>query len=136
MIDTTWPMGVSTGKIEGVRHFQSESEVPSNAHRVSNWSVVGRAPSQYSELHVDAGIVFWIDPRTIEDQRASRWAEVRSARDALLSASDWVPVRALEQGRQFSVAWQAYRQALRDVTTQTDPFNVIWPQAPTSFDAP
>ena len=26
--------------------------------------------------------------------------------------------------------WITYRQALRDVTTQTDPFAIVWPVAP------
>jgi hypothetical protein len=26
--------------------------------------------------------------------------------------------------------WSAYRQALRDVTTQTDPFSITWPTKP------
>jgi len=26
--------------------------------------------------------------------------------------------------------WVAYRQALRDLTTQTDPFNITWPASP------
>jgi hypothetical protein len=26
--------------------------------------------------------------------------------------------------------WASYRQALRNITTQSDPFNIIWPTAP------
>ena len=26
--------------------------------------------------------------------------------------------------------WQAYRQALRDITEQPDPFNIVWPETP------
>jgi hypothetical protein len=26
--------------------------------------------------------------------------------------------------------WAAYRQALRDVTLQPDPFNIVWPTPP------
>jgi hypothetical protein len=53
---------------------------------------------------------------------------VRVQRDALLKASDWtqlpdVPLTTKE-------AWATYRQALRDITSQHDPFNIIWPVAP------
>lgn len=66
----------------------------------------------------------WEDPRTLETE----WPLVRARRNALLSACDWtqlpdVPLAAKE-------AWAAYRQALRGVTGQPDPFNISWPQAP------
>jgi len=53
---------------------------------------------------------------------------VRAQRNARLSASDWtqlpdVPLATKE-------AWAAYRQALRDVTLQPDPFAIIWPVSP------
>jgi hypothetical protein len=55
---------------------------------------------------------------------------VRAQRNARLSASDWtqlpdVPLATKE-------AWAAYRQALRDVTLQSDPFAIDWPVAPGS----
>lgn len=52
----------------------------------------------------------------------------RIKRQQLLEASDWtqlpdVPVATKE-------AWAIYRQALRDITEQTDPFNINWPVRP------
>jgi hypothetical protein len=66
----------------------------------------------------------WEDPRTSETE----WPLVRSKRDQLLKASDWtqlpdVPLATKE-------AWATYRQYLRDVTLQADPFNIVWPTAP------
>ena len=57
-----------------------------------------------------------------------QWATVRRERDLKLARTDWtqlpdVPLFTKE-------AWQAYRQALRDITTQADPFNITWPVAP------
>ncbi len=56
------------------------------------------------------------------------WATVRAERDAMLRASDWtqlpdVPLATKE-------TWAIYRQALRDVTLQPDPFSLVWPVAP------
>ena len=53
---------------------------------------------------------------------------MRKKRNALLAASDWtqlpdVPLETKE-------AWAAYRQALRDITEQPDPFNIVWPTPP------
>ena len=58
---------------------------------------------------------------------ALQWESVRLERNAKLAASDWTqlpdaPVDAAE--------WAEYRQALRDVTDQADPFNIVWPTAP------
>lgn len=82
----------------------------------------GRPPSPH---HVfDYATKTWTDPRTPETQ----WPVVRSQRDALLAQSDWtqlpdVPLATKER-------WAIYRQALRDVTLQPDPFRVVWPVAP------
>lgn len=66
----------------------------------------------------------WIDPRT----PATQWPIVRQERDRLLASTDWtqlpdVPLATKE-------AWAVYRQALRDVTLQPDPFNITWPEVP------
>jgi len=53
---------------------------------------------------------------------------VRQERNALLSASDWTQVADAPVDQ---AAWAAYRQELRDVTSQeTFPFEVTWPVAP------
>ena len=63
----------------------------------------------------------------IYDMRA---ADIRARRNILLAASDWthmVSDRVIEN----QAAWAAYRQALRDITTQAGfPNEVTWPTAP------
>ena len=59
-----------------------------------------------------------------------QWTIVKDTRDTLLSASDWVIVKAFDTGTTVPVSWQEYRQALRDVTKQPDPFNIVWPIKP------
>ncbi|KGH27765.1 phage tail assembly chaperone [Comamonas testosteroni] len=58
------------------------------------------------------------------------WRDVRLERDARLAATDWRVVRAIERGQALSLEWQIYRQALREITTQTDPQNIHWPELP------
>lgn len=60
------------------------------------------------------------------------WRGVRERRDFLLTASDWVVLRASDQGVPVPPEWIAYRQALRDVTEQDDPLNIVWPTAPSA----
>lgn len=53
---------------------------------------------------------------------------VRAERNRRLAASDWTQVADTPADK---AAWAVYRQALRDVTSQTEfPFNVSWPQEP------
>tara|TARA_R100000654_G_scaffold64701_1_gene92398 strand:+ start:1573 stop:2013 length:441 start_codon:yes stop_codon:yes gene_type:complete len=72
-----------------------------------------------------------IESTTTEEQTtliAGRWSNVRMERDALLQQSDWRASSDLN----LSDDWKTYRQALRDVPAQSDPFNIIWPTAPSS----
>lgn len=59
---------------------------------------------------------------------ASLGNRVREARNDLLVACDWtqLPDAPVDQ-----TAWAAYRQALRDITSQEGfPTNVVWPTKP------
>ena len=55
---------------------------------------------------------------------------LREERNVLLSETDWVTVRSIDTGVAISNDWKTYRQALRDVPTQSDPFNISWPTEP------
>lgn len=57
----------------------------------------------------------------------AQWAVIRTERNALLAASDWTQ---LPDAPVDAAAWAKYRQALRDVTQQPDPFNIVWPAEP------
>ena len=61
---------------------------------------------------------------------AQKWKNQREIRDNLLSQSDWVVAKAFETGGTVSDDWKTYRQALRDVPTQSDPDNNTWPTKP------
>jgi hypothetical protein len=73
----------------------------------------------------------WVDPRTPETQ----WPVVRAERNRLLQESDWTDTYSAPTrlGQELYDAWQVYRQALRDITDQPDPFNIAWPTPPDSF---
>lgn len=66
----------------------------------------------------------WVDTRTDETQ----WIFVRQKRKQLLSDSDWTQLPDVPIATKTT--WEQYRQALRDVTNQPDPFTIQWPQMP------
>jgi len=56
---------------------------------------------------------------------------VRDQRGKLLAECDWVVVFHTEKGTNIPMEWEAYRQALRDVTAQEGfPHEVTWPTKP------
>ena len=59
------------------------------------------------------------------------WASIRIERDRILKSSDWRVTKAAELGQPIDLAWAVYRQALRNITLQADPLNIIWPTVPT-----
>ena len=61
---------------------------------------------------------------------AQKWQGIRLQRYRLLSETDWVVTKASETGVAVSDEWKTYRQALRDVPTQSDPDNITWPTKP------
>ena len=57
---------------------------------------------------------------------AIKWVGVRAQRNIKLQESDWRASSDLT----LSDDWKNYRQALRDITTQSDPDNITWPTEP------
>jgi hypothetical protein len=57
----------------------------------------------------------------------AQWRSVREQRNTKLTQSDWTQ---LPDASADSAAWAVYRQALRDITTQANPFVIEWPVEP------
>jgi uncharacterized protein YgbK (DUF1537 family) len=63
------------------------------------------------------------------ERKAKAWETLRKERNSYLSACDWTQV--LDAPVDQSI-WATYRKALRDLPENTtDPFNPVWPVAPT-----
>ena len=64
---------------------------------------------------------------TPEPDAEAEWLVIRAKRNMKLAECDWtqLPDAPVDAG-----AWSAYRQALRDITSQANPFEVVWPIAP------
>ena len=72
----------------------------------------------------------------LELELERKWQEVRSQRDYILSLLDWKFLRNQSQTRlnitltDSIESLDTYAQALRDITLQSDPYNIVWPTAP------
>lgn len=77
----------------------------------------------------------WVEKWTVTDWDASeiaaatekQWEIIRTERNKLLAESDWTQ---LQDAPVDDRPWATYRQALRDITAQPDPFNITWPTSP------
>ena len=104
--------------------------------------ITGYYPADSYGVDTLTGEPFEIPPRPTEDHIFSfksktwvsnvsydeMWGRTRARRDLLLSQSDWtqlpdvpIPTKGV---------WAEYRQALRDITNQPDPFSITWPTPP------
>jgi hypothetical protein len=89
-------------------HATSEGNVPFTAEEEIAWAAEQAA---------------WV--ASANDRKA---AEVRVKRNTKLSETDWTQITDATTDKQ---AWATYRQALRDVTTQSGfPWTITWPDAP------
>lgn len=67
-------------------------------------------------------------PEEADEATSNKAAQVRADRNRRLADTDWTQVADAPVD---SVAWAAYRQALRDISSQEGfPFNVTWPAVP------
>jgi len=60
------------------------------------------------------------------------WVEIRERRNELLTESDFIIIKAAEEGTTVPDAWKTYRQALRDIPEDENaPFgSITWPVKP------
>lgn len=70
------------------------------------------------------------DQVAIDAATEARWTEIRTQRNQLLADSDWTQLADNPLTNVQQAEWATYRQALRDVTSQEDPFNITWPTKP------
>jgi len=74
----------------------------------------------------------WIEINATESEinyrLENQWEEIRIIRNELLKESDWTQLNDISET--IKDLWSTYRQELRDVTNQQNPFNIEWPVKP------
>lgn len=60
----------------------------------------------------------------------NQWTNIREERNKLLYECDWTQLTDSPLTPEQKIAWSLYRQSLRDITLQQDPFNIVWPTKP------
>ena len=105
-----------------------EGEYDGNKYYIENEApvLISDAPNDYSRFDHDTKQ--WVNKYTDEQ----RWEMIRSSRSRKLESSDWTDTLSAKTrlGDSLYEQWQTYRQTLRDITNQADPFNITWPTPP------
>ena len=83
------------------------------------------------DVYLDSGKAYSVKVETCTDEEKAanivkEWVSIRESRNEKLEATDWRACSDLT----ISDEWKNYRQALRDITTQSDPYNITWPTPP------
>ena len=106
--------------------------------------------SKFSYFHPPKDEINWISEdisQPTEEEIQAKLEELQNAepmrllrleRDRKLQETDWVTVKAFETKVEVSNVWQTYRQALRDLPSNSSPeldengqlSNVTWPTKP------
>ena len=74
----------------------------------------------------------WVQANASDSEKelrlAIKWSEIRELRNQLLSECDWTQLSDVSES--IRTSYQSYRQDLRDITSQSEPFSIVWPEKP------
>ena len=136
----TWVASITDS--EGIVTYPSESftivEHDQNLSELSDYIQPGPEPEYKGGYHLK-----WDDTKKeiVKDDTAKdawdlawEWTLIRRERTRLLAETDWVVIKARENGGQVPTAWKTYRVALRDIPSEqsdkTKYSEITWPTRP------
>tara|TARA_B110000971_G_C19891370_1_gene445494 strand:+ start:357 stop:809 length:453 start_codon:yes stop_codon:yes gene_type:complete len=93
-------------------------------------NIVEELPILINSSYIQVWNITDATPEEILEKIEDNWVDVRIIRDTLLSQSDWTQFQDSPLNDSTLTEWQSYRQSLRDVTSQSNPFNLVWPSKP------
>jgi hypothetical protein len=87
-------------------------------------------PIQSGSVYVQNWLITSASVEEITERENIQWDEIRDERNRLLTECDWTQFQDTPISGSKLTEWQAYRQSLRDITNQSNPFEIIWPVKP------
>ena len=126
--------GVKTYDFSGEDYEIVETEVDVQGFNQSGHitSAIGEGTSYH--LSWNGTTVSTDDTAKAAWELAEEWKQIRAERNRLLAETDWVVIKARENGGQVPAAWKTYRVALRDIPSDqsdaTKYSEITWPTRP------
>lgn len=127
---------ISTGEFIETRDFVDPPVTLSLPQKDLEWRPAVRLSPTYNpliehigpvEVSMSDGIVT-LTPTVLRLSEEEAWLAIRRHRNRLLSESDWTQLPDANTDKEL---WASYRQVLRDLPNQTDPYSIVWPSPPT-----
>jgi hypothetical protein len=87
-------------------------------------------PVLSGSIYVQTYQIVDADETTLNKRKEIKWDEIRVQRNTLLTNSDWTQFQDSPITGSKLTEWQTYRQSLRDITAQENPYNISWPIKP------
>lgn len=92
----------------------------------------------YTESHPtwtgDRWVESWVESDATQEEIAERtayqWTVIRKTRNRLLADTDWTQFADVPLDTETKQTFADYRQQLRDITEQPDPFDIWFPEVP------
>ena len=128
--------GVKTYDFSGEDYEIVETEVDVIGFEQSGYitSDVSEGTSYHLKWDASKKEVVTDDDAKTAWELAEEWKEIRAERTRLLAETDWVVIKARENGGQVPAAWKTYRVALRDLPAEqsdkTKYSEITWPTQP------
>jgi len=120
--DPVYTNAENTGIDTKVKFNEFDEVLPFHA---TAWDTEAHGQQIYNDLK--AGRYGPITPYTFDENKSAM--NIRAERNMKISATDWT--QGADVPDQTKQKWASYRQALRDVTSQsTFPISVTWPTPP------
>jgi len=126
IVETNAPLSYES-TVEGVTSTISFSE---------SGYITSNLEGDHYHLKWDASKKEVVKDDTAKDawELAEEWKRIRKERTRLLAETDWVVIKARENGGQVPTAWKTYRVALRDLPAEqsdkTKYSEITWPTKP------
>ena len=125
----SFPTIISDSLLESFNIYQVEMK-NSGYDNDDTKDVTEVTPTLSGSIYIQTYTISDADTETINKRREIKWSEVRSNRDSLLSESDWTQFNDSPISGSTLTDWQTYRQSLRDITNQSTPYDITWPNKP------
>ena len=126
---TSFPTIITDSLLESFNIYKVEPR-SSGYDSDDSKDVTELTPTLSGSVYVQTYSITDADEETINKRREIKWSEVRSNRDSLLSECDWTQFNDSPISGSTLTDWQTYRQSLRDITNQSTPYDITWPNKP------
>ena len=127
--NTSFPTIIADSLLESFNIYKVETK-SSGYDSDDTKDVTEVTPTLSGSVYVQTYNITDADEETINKRREIKWSEVRSNRDSLLSECDWTQFNDSPISGSTLTDWQTYRQSLRDITNQSTPYDITWPNKP------